>query len=672
MTCTGLRAVGPMRRKIVQRGNLRRGDALRAVVTDTLPEEVPLIFSNDGFYRNRSQPQYGDLNATAFINSIFTAKRSYTIPYRFSVLRDESSTRGLNLLHPLAQEKVAQFYQTYDELICHYARKSVASLRAPNKVGSTFYIRSASGGTGNLRRSAVDTVSLEKSVATPASYFSYNKFNRAHQFFNSNDYLNLEKKYKIFRTLDVSKCFNSIYTHTLAWAVWDVDTAKENVQARSFANEFDSLMQFMNYRETNGICIGPEVSRIFAEMIFSEIDVRIISQLNRGGLHWKSDYEFRRYVDDFYVFARDNDTADQVMGAVQNELQKFNLHLNFEKTVTLHRPFATKISQIIADTNVRLDSIFSKFIAYKIVSSGSTKSRLAYPKKIARSDALLRSAIHDVRAVCRTHGQEYGVVSDYIVSAITNRVSELADGYSNGILSPDVSEDDYVAAHMLLLELVYFFYTVNPTVRSSLNVARAVVTSAELFRKNFPTRLSFLSESVVKWTLDLVRSMVSGSKHDKLAAVPVEVLNILIPMREVASNEPLIDELVGSMCERVESFEYFQIISFLYLIGGKPQHRNLIRKLFTQAKALVAAGHGPRVDAQAAHLCLDLLACPHLSVEKRASWFNVLRKQCGLSNLSRTDAQAAVATMSNRPWFLSWEGVSLSSVLRKKELSSVY
>ena len=661
-----------MRRRIIQKGNLRRGDALRAVVTDTLPEEVPIIFSNDGFYRNRTRSDHGDANASAFIDALFSPERGYTIPYRFSVLRDESSTRGLNLLHPIAQERVAQFYRSYDDLICHYARRSVASLRAPHKVGSTFFVKSASGSPGNLRRAAVDTVSLETSVATPASYFSYSRYNRAHQFFSSRDYLNLEKKYKVFRTLDVSKCFNSIYTHTLAWAIWDIDTAKENTQASSFANDFDSLMQFMNYRETNGICIGPEVSRIFAETIFSEIDVRVIEGLARNRMKWKTDFEFRRYVDDFYVFAQDEDSANQIMGAVQQELQKFNLHLNFEKVKTLHRPFSTKISQVVADTNVRLNAIFSKFIDYQVLSTGSMKSRLAYPKRIMRSDSLLRSAIHEIKAVCNMHGLEYGVVSDYVISALTNRVSELADGFTQGILLPNVTEDDYVSAHMLLLELVYFFYTVNPTVRSSLNVARSVVTSAELFSNEFQPRLSFLAESVVRWTLDLVRSMISGSKHDKLAAVPVEILNVLIPMREVASNEPLIDELVGSMCERVESFEYFQIISFLYLVGGKPQHRNLISKLFTQAKAVVAASHGPRIDAQAAHLCLDLLACPHLPLEKRASWFNALRRRSGLPGLSRGASQAAVASLRDSPWFVSWEGVSLSSVLRKKELSPVY
>ena len=44
-----------MRRKMVVKGNVRRADYLRAVVTDTLPEEVPIIFSNDGFYINQTK-----------------------------------------------------------------------------------------------------------------------------------------------------------------------------------------------------------------------------------------------------------------------------------------------------------------------------------------------------------------------------------------------------------------------------------------------------------------------------------------------------------------------------------------------------------------------------------------------------------------------------------------
>ncbi|EXS67912.1 hypothetical protein BF95_26490 [Sphingobium sp. Ant17] len=56
-------------------------------------------------------------------------------------------------------------------------------------------------------------------------------------------------------------------------------TAKDNTNSTGFANEFDRLMQSMNYNETNGICVGPEISRVFAEIIFSEVDRRILRTL---------------------------------------------------------------------------------------------------------------------------------------------------------------------------------------------------------------------------------------------------------------------------------------------------------------------------------------------------------------------------------------------------------
>jgi hypothetical protein len=463
-----------------------------------------------------------------------------------------------------------------------------------------------------------------------------------------------------------------MYTHTLFWAVCDIDTAKNNGAAAGFSNEFDRLMQFMNYRETNGICIGPEVSRIFAEIILSEIDSRAINALRAKRVFDKIDFEFRRYVDDYYLFCRDISIADKVSAAIGLALGEFNLHLNEAKTSTLARPFATSLSRVISDTNKRLGSLFEKVLDYKTSADPVTITRFGYPKAIYRSDVLLRSTIKDVKSICSMHGSGYEVVSDYIVSAATIRVVDLADGYIFGISLEGVDENEYVSSIMFLLEVIYFFYTVNPTVRASLNVAKAVIVAVNLFRDKFPERYAFLSESVVRWTVDLARSMTAASRHSDLNAVPVEVLNILLPMREVAFEEPLVDELVGSLCEEVESFEYFQIISFLFVVGSRPQHQGLVRRLFMQAKAIVLSAGGPLKDSHATHLSLDLLTCPYIPVDQRATWFNVLRKLCGLGTMAKAQAQAVVAGMEQFPWFVRWEGVDLLSILKKKELSSVY
>ncbi|WP_327754383.1 antiviral reverse transcriptase Drt3b (plasmid) [Sphingobium sp. SJ10-10] len=656
-----------MRKKVVSKGNVRRADYLRAVVTDTLPEEVPIIFSNDGFYSNLTNRVPHSAEAALFVETLLSPERSYTKPYRYSVLRDAWSARGLSLIHPSAQQATAEFYQKFDSLICYYGNRSEASLRAPVKVGSTFFVKGPASGRNRHRRSGVDTVTIENSVSNPASYFAYNKISRAHEFFDSNDYLHLEKKYKFFRSLDVSKCFGSIYTHTLYWAVSDVQTAKDNTNSSGFANEFDRLMQSMNYNETNGICVGPEISRIFAEIIFSEIDRRAIQSLSSRGLSFKTDYEFRRYVDDYYVFSQDEHTTDRATAAIQTCLKEFNLHLNEAKTITISRPFSTKKSRIIAETNAAVTKFFNRFLEER--SDGDDTALV--PKIIIRADALLRSLVNAVKAICTIHDTGYDTVSDYIVSAASRRMTELSDGYAL-LENYEYDKEKYVASSMMLIEVIYFFYTVNPTVRSSLNVARATITATRLYSEHFPDRLAHLSESIVRWTLDLAKSIRRNSRHEDLTAVPVEVLNILIPMREIAASEPLVNELIETMCSTVDGFDYFEIVSFLFLSGGSVQHRALIRQLFDRAKAIVAAGLGPRVDSQSAHLALDILACPYIPLPKRASWFNVLRSQCQLPRISAADARNVVSEIEAHPWFVRWATIDLLSILRKKELSAVY
>ena len=107
------------------------------------------------------------------------------------------------------------------------------------------------------------------------------------------------------RKLDISNCFSSIYTHTISWAVKTKDVAKHQIKLSNFEQNFDNFMQHVNYNETAGIVIGPEFSRIFAEIIFQYIDLQIEKRLASEDYKLKlyKDYEIYRYVDDMFVFS---------------------------------------------------------------------------------------------------------------------------------------------------------------------------------------------------------------------------------------------------------------------------------------------------------------------------------------------------------------------------------
>lgn len=112
---------------------------------------------------------------------------------------------------------------------------------------------------------------------------------------------------------DLQSCFDSIYTHSISWAInggahmyKDLYTGSPD---ESFGECWDKLMQEMNYNETHGIVIGPEFSRIFAEVILQKIDSQVENQLLTEGYIVNKDYECYRYVDDYFLFYNSEDIS---------------------------------------------------------------------------------------------------------------------------------------------------------------------------------------------------------------------------------------------------------------------------------------------------------------------------------------------------------------------------
>ena len=297
---------------------IHRSDVWRTVLTDTSPFEVPIIFSNDGFYKNLSQHATKSEKFRKFIGALVLSDASFTIPYRYSIVKDIDSIRTLSLVHPLGQVQLAEFYQKYDQLICEYAGRSPFSIRKPTKIGTTYFYPSPISDRNKYRAASVDTEEIDKLVRNPASYFSYAGFDRLYRFFLSDDHTKLEKKYRYQLSLDIAKCFDSIYTHSIAWAVKSKVLAKESIKASSFGNRFDQVMQGLNYKETSGICIGPEASRVFAEIILAEVDQNVAGALHKMSIREREDYECRRYVDNYYVFAN----SEETLKAVQHEIAR--------------------------------------------------------------------------------------------------------------------------------------------------------------------------------------------------------------------------------------------------------------------------------------------------------------------------------------------------------------
>lgn len=658
-----------MGKRLFQKGNLSRADFHRSLLTDTTPEELPIIVSNDGFYTNVKNLDKRSNDTQRLIREILNPSTTkHSIPFRYRVTKDSTSTRRLSLIHPSAQFAVSEFYREYSQLICYYNSLSPFSIRAPVKQGSSYFFRSTVSEKNKYKREAVDTLQFDKRVRNPASFFAYKGHERKYRFFESVAYSRLEKKFPIMWMADVSKCFDSIYTHSITWAVKDMELSKSSTSKRSFGGEFDFLMQSMNYRETNGICIGPEVCRIFAETIFQKIDANVERSAKKAGFIFRKHYECVRYVDDIIIFAQNDDTAKAIYAIFERELGQFNLHLNDQKLTRYARPFQTDKSWIIHELLKKLHQFqeqVSKTVAYP-------DGKRILPNHLFRPRALRLRFLAEIKSVCRLIGVGYDQVSNYLISSLSNLLENVVESYS-GIPAEDrPTNSDYVTAIALLLDLIFHFYTMHPTVQSSFRVSKAIVIGLSFIESIDPRRKTYVFEQLMGWLVDLVRSFEAGTQKLVTERVPVEVINVALALASHDDGEHLSEEFVRDSLFQEGRLEYFATVSLIFFAGDKPQYKKLIQRVQTKIRGKLNSGFDVRSSAHDAHLMLDLVCCPHIDKSLRMDLVRRIWLQFGFGPIGVKRLNVIVSEMESEHWFVKWTGIDLLNMIKRKELSHVY
>ncbi|MFC1588273.1 hypothetical protein ACFL54_08180, partial [Planctomycetota bacterium] len=97
-----------------------RSNPFRVLLTEVLPFETPLSFTNEGFYCNASQNFHGcprivkDLLNYAKTNPTQKnrqTKNHWTKAYSYKINRGCDKIRTLGLMHPSIQIQVCEFYK---------------------------------------------------------------------------------------------------------------------------------------------------------------------------------------------------------------------------------------------------------------------------------------------------------------------------------------------------------------------------------------------------------------------------------------------------------------------------------------------------------------------------------------------------------------------------------
>lgn len=665
-------------------------DFYRVLITDTQPYHMPIIFNNYGFYnaidKSRKSIDFykyfiedlGDPN----LEEIFS-NCQYTIPFEYKISKNIHSFRSLKLIHPFHQLKFVDFYRKFYSIILYNCNRSEFSLRYPSKVNSTVFrlknddIYQKLMNENDLYecQSNEQKVDIENNNQEFASsFFTYKKFEFNYKFYDSVDFLRLEKKFVYLTMLDVAHCFDSIYTHSISWAIKGKQYTKNNLnkpkEDHSFEGMFDKLMCSVNYNETNGIVVGAEFSRIFAELIFQRIDFEIQKELEESyKIKNNEHYAIRRYVDDYCVFFKESGDENKILEVIADKLKYYNLSLNMAKTKHFKRPFITQRSRNITEVRRFLLSKMSEIIYLK--TNENSKCYFLDGNKLKNPQQRANEFIREIKSYWNIDDDSNSGFSGYIIKAFLSQTLKFIS-YSDIFLNNEKGNCNSVINFLLFIfEVSLYCFIIDPNVSNSIEFSKIVIL-IDRFIGNNKSLYDYKEQFRYNARNSLLELLDNELSNQKITLI--ERLNILLTYCEISEIE-LDGDRIGkylfgvnnNMSIDVEKCNYFSLIVALFIFKDKDCYKNLKYKVIKKIKEKISK-NPIKTHSETFHLYLDCMSCPYLDEKDKIDITKIF-----LPNKNHNyNPKKIVTRLQEYNWFVDWKNIDFLRYLRKKQLRNAY
>ena len=719
----------------------------RVLLCDVLPYELPFTFSNRGFYRYLVQNQIridddvvkwgsnistGALAVLAFIVNKSVENLQNTgnglkleinnkqrIPFTYNILHKPNKFRELTVIHPLNQIQMVEFYEKYKSVLLYYTNLDRFSLRHPNKVACYFFYKDRLH--NKLLGKKADKIELFfNEYENLKSYFSYERYNNIYRFYEDYRYQRAEKKFTHLQKFDVQSCFDSIYSHSISWAIGGGKTSfKENFKGsdHSFGGVWDELMRMMNYNETNGIVIGPEFSRLFAEVILQHIDKRVDKSLSdKYGFKFNKDYVCYRYVDDYFFFYNDQEVCDQAMLLFTNVLKEFKMTISSEKTECIERPFITDISRakqqidrLIDDKlKLRMDELAIEETEEEEdadndtddddvnISTERVKSAINTKRSWYFSSNVFNAEFKSILKSCNVKSKD---VVNYTLARVATRLnrdllkfirkhkilSVAMDGDNEIVDKAEIAKVRHTMEVTLskfivnLIDSVFFLYAGSQRVNTTLKMM-------DILNLIIITLDSDYEDNNVKRFAQEMRDYIFSKIHNEVSLVfqrtrhyenaQIETLYLLLIIKRLRSKYRLSEFEIkrymgGNTSDESFTFPELNAIAIeilLYYFGNEQRFCELKTKLINSIikKYENVSEKTRNISTELVILTLDLMTCPYISME--------VKKKIGeLMGIKKENVHAMIRYLKkHKTMFMRWEGIDITKELNAKVSQEVY
>lgn len=640
---------------------VKKGDYNRVLLSETAPLDVPVIFSNNWFYEHISDNslKLSSELKSKIVEHLFICEDADKdfVPLKYSILKSNGGIRHIGLLHPASQTQAIELYRLFSDRIINSCKESSYSIRKPIAISSCYYPKRKKSTLSKIHQ--------------PSTFLSYGSYSKLNKFFDSKEFLMLERKFNHFWSIDISKFFDSIYTHSISWALKSKEFAKESREKSDFSSFFDKLMQRSNYNETNGIVIGNEVSRIFAETIMQAVDFDVEHELkSHFQLTHGKDYSIRRYVDDFFIFANNTSTLELIISRIESKLRFYKLHLNEKKFIKRSRPFITSITRAKIDTQESITWLFD------LMFGKSDEDELPLIKK---PNIVKRKFIDKIMAASYQDHDAYSVMCNYSIAAIENKIKLVTN---NGkFIQGDFSSQKN--ALITLVDISFHLFNISPNSSNSIKISNICYTAYKFFNDHHPEDIDLLALEIS----NQIELFFSSGTFSNMASnvntfIPIEFSNILCISKVMGdqyllpnstfSNVFNIDGLRKTSSDYLvneDCFDYFHIMTALYYAGDVEEYSRFVDTITKEIGKRLGDLSRVRFDARVCYLFLDSMSCPYIEEKRKRSWAKKFEKDIFQKELAEEQSEELYQTLVSNTWFICWDTkIVLENLLENKDL----
>ena len=450
-----------------KRNNIER-NKIDYLLTDIMPVEISELFSYGKFYEFLLEHKK---ELKAIIDEFKKIKAAgnklpfendwwASTPLKYNILKGIDGMREINLVQPISALNLFVFIECYQkELLSFLENNHCFSLRYHRKNNDLFYKRRSNKLTEYFAKTSqkIDKGILQQTGA----YFKIHKFNSVSSFTNSRLWQQCNFKYRYFAKVDYKSCFDSIYTHAYKWIIERNTVDSKKAKNSNLFIVIDRILQNINGKSSNGVIVGPEFSRMIAEILLQQIDNEILENLQIQDIYNVKDYRIFRYVDDIYIFSNSPMTMDVIIKTIEMTSQKYLLHLNELKYYRTETP-------VVLNTWIEKTRIYSDKISELFYKKRDLHESDQYDYLIKNGYISLDRFKNEFSLLMTEFPKDRRFIVSFVLSTLLNNISNKKDGYK-------LFDKDKTSRAFVFLELAFFVYSFCPCFEHSQKMISMIV-----------------------------------------------------------------------------------------------------------------------------------------------------------------------------------------------------